>query len=148
MYRILALINLLKKKKEKKESFIAIKGPVCVGFWKWWFTEKKCFSQFWLNLFRRWNLSRNTDYKLQATLFPSSFWSCLLVKLKSVGTDLHIIAKGFSMLLNHWKFLQCSGVQCSAVQWCINVTQHIERYQLSEVWVLSYGDSKSKYLKI
>ncbi len=28
------------------------------------------------------------------------------------------------------------------------VTQHIERYQLSEDWILSYGDAKLKYLKI
>ena len=27
------------------------------------------------------------------------------------------------------------------------VTEHIERYQLSEDWILSYGDAKSKYLK-
>ena len=27
-------------------------------------------------------------------------------------------------------------------------TQHIERYQLSEDSILSYGDAKSKYLKI
>ncbi len=25
------------------------------------------------------------------------------------------------------------------------MTQHIERYQLSEDWILSYGDAKSKY---
>ena len=30
----------------------------------------------------------------------------------------------------------------------INVSQHIERYQLSGDWILSYGDAKSKYLKI
>ncbi len=30
----------------------------------------------------------------------------------------------------------------------VNVSQHIERYQLSEDWILSYGDAKSKYLKI
>ncbi len=29
-----------------------------------------------------------------------------------------------------------------------NVTQHIERYQVSEEWTFSYGDAKSKYLKI
>ncbi len=28
------------------------------------------------------------------------------------------------------------------------VTQHIERYQLSADWILSYGDAKSKYLII
>ncbi len=40
------------------------------------------------------------------------------------------------------------GVSGVNLQKCISfhlfVTQHIERYQLSEDWILSYGDAKSK----
>ena len=36
----------------------------------------------------------------------------------------------------------------SQVEYHNYVTQHIERYQLSKDWIVSYGDTKSKYLKI
>ncbi len=39
-------------------------------------------------------------------------------------------------------------VPCNEKEKICDSMQYIERYQLSKDWILSYGDAKSKYLKI
>ena len=51
--------------------------------------------------------------------------------------------------LDHFAFCNgCLMTKLHLAHCILYVTQHIERYQFSEDWILSYGDVKSKYLKI